>query len=380
MDPATLQNLIVEADSSNQNLSVKNDYMPLSLCINLDDMEVAAKDVISKEAYTYISSAADSLQSLEDNLSQWSKIKFRPQVLRDVSRIDLSTTMLGQKCRLPFFIAATGLVGLTHPEGELLLVQGASRRGVHYSPSTYASISHEKMMECLAEESGKAIGTNFEGKSCLFFQLYVNSNRQTTISTIKMAKKLGFKGLFVTVDTPCVGKREEHARLRAQEDLDSGIAALPPPVSSHEDVPSQPGVDHGGLSRSLNWDDLKWIREAWQGPIALKGIQTAGDAKKAMEMGIEAIYLSNHGGRQLHSAPSSLITLLEIRFACPEVLTRCEVYIDGGLKRGGDLIKALCLGARAVGIGRPFLYAIGAYGTDGLLKAIDSKFPDLHLL
>jgi L-lactate dehydrogenase (cytochrome) len=176
---------------------------------------------------------------------------------------------------------------------------------------------------------------------------------------------------MITVDTPCVGNRDEDRRLKAREELELGV-----PKSRGEDGEPKvvPGRNTGGLSRSLSWGDLAWIREAWGGPIALKGIQSEEDARVAMEAGVEAIYLSNHGGRQLHSAPPCLATLLRIRRCYPEVLERCEVFVDGAATRGGDILKAICLGARAVGIGRSFLYAMGAYGPQGVHKAIDSEF------
>ena len=347
------------------------------MCIDLDDIEEAGKTVVSEKARTYISSAADNLHSLENNLSDWSRIVFRPRVLRDVSAINISTSILGIKCALPFFVAPTGLVGLTHPEGELCLTRGAARTGVHYCVSTASTRPREEIMSCMREEQAK-VPRGVRGMSHLFFQLYVNSSSEITKTIIRHAKELGYKGLFVTVDTPVSGKRNADSRLRAREELMSGgmtKATIPPPEADED----KPGVEKyrlqaaAALSRSLNWFDLAWIREEWDGPIVLKGIQTWEDAKQAAEMGVEGLYLSNHGGRQLHSAPSSLNTLIEIHTFCPEILGRCEIYLDGGIRRGGDILKALCLGARAVGIGRAFLYAIGAYGVDGFVKATSSK-------
>jgi L-lactate dehydrogenase (cytochrome) len=255
------------------------------------------------------------------------------------------------------------LVGLTHPDGELALAQGAAIQGIHYSPSTYTSVSYTKITE------GHAAVANHQ--SSLFFQLYVNADKEKTIKVIQEARGLKFKGLFITVDTPYVGNRDQDRRQKAQEAFKLGLVEKPAIVTGEKIVA---GGNNGGLSRSLNWNDLKWIREAWGGPIALKGIQSAADAKLAMEAGVEAIYLSNHGGRQLHSAPSCLSTLLQIHKTCPEVFKHCQIYVDGGATRGGDILKAICLGATAVGIGRPFLYAIGAYGVDGLNKAVESKY------
>jgi L-lactate dehydrogenase (cytochrome) len=128
------------------------------------------------------------------------------------------------------------------------------------------------------------------------------------------------------------------------------------------------------LSPYTTWEDLEWIRKEWEGPIVLKGIQTAEDAKLALDYGCDGILLSNHGGRQMHTAPSALMTLLEIRTYCPEVIGKMEIFLDGGLRDGNDVLKALCLGATAVGVGRPFLYALAAYGTKGIERCVDSEY------
>ncbi|KAL2758001.1 hypothetical protein ACRALDRAFT_1029084 [Sodiomyces alcalophilus JCM 7366] len=376
LDPATAEFLKDGAGSAAGAATgeAKDDLIPhINLCVKLDDFVEPARHTISEQAYIYISSAADTLQSHHDNVAQWSKITFIPRVLRDVSHIDLSTSMFGQRCAMPFFIAATALVGLTHSDGEAGLARVAAARGVHYSPSTYTSVPHAKIAMSHGEETGGGQGPE-SVDSCLFFQLYVQADQDKTLSLIREAKRLGYRGLMITVDTPCVGNRDEDRRLKAREELEFGTAMTPQPrkVSEKGKKPKVvPGRNSGGLSRSLNWKDLKWIREAWGGPIALKGIQSAEDAKLAMEAGVEAVYLSNHGGRQLHSAPPCLATLLRIRRQYPEVLDRCEIFVDGGLMRGGDILKAICLGAKAVGIGRPLLYAMGAYGQEGVHKAID---------
>ncbi|CAK7215342.1 hypothetical protein SBRCBS47491_002450 [Sporothrix bragantina] len=339
---------------------------PLALCVRLADFEPIARAAISRQAYTYISSAADTLQSHHDNLAQWASVSFVPRVLRNVAlaNMDTSTSMLGQPCALPFFIAATGLAGLTHPEGERALAAAAASRGIHYSPSTYSSIPHKEVAELhRAAQKQSCL------PSTLFFQLYVHHDRAKTVQLIRDARAAGYAGLFVTVDTPCVGNRDEDRRLKAEDQLAFG----PPPAKTTKVVA---GSNSGQLARNMTWDDLPWIRNAWGHdhgrPLALKGIQSAADAKLAADSGlVDAIYLSNHGGRQLHSAPPCLATLLRIRRECPDVLDKCEVFVDGGCLRGGDILKAVCLGAKAVGIGRPLLYALGAYGMAGVVHAID---------
>ncbi|RFU26456.1 hypothetical protein B7463_g9891, partial [Scytalidium lignicola] len=334
--------------------------IPISLCLNLEDIELAAQKVISLRAWTYFHSAADSLQSLNINLGDWKKISFRPRVLRNVAQINMERTIMGQKSRLPFFIAPAAMAKLAHPDGELCLARGAGIHSIPYCTSSYSSVSHENIAACMAERSG----------GCLFFQLYVSRTKARTLELIALARKLGFKALVVTVDTPVVGKREEDERYKAEVELESGVVEMPRIADPN------PGTEapilRGVHSSTLDWHDLKWIREAWAGagPVVLKGIQTAEDAKRAAEIGVDGIYLSNHGGRQIDYAPSSIRTLLEIRRFCPEILSKVEVYLDGGIRRGADVLKALCLGATAVSLGRPFMYALGAYGSEGVVKAI----------
>ena len=210
----------------------------------------------------------------------------------------------------------------------------------------------------------------------MFFQLYVAKEKKRTIELVTMARKLGFKALLITVDTAVVGKREEDERYRAQQDHLAGrsaefLVSWQRRPESSGDVP----VLRGHSSSTLNWDDLPWIREAWgteTGPIVLKGIQTAEDAVLAVKSGVDALYLSNHGGRQCDDAPSSLRVLLEIRRFHPEILGKVEIYLDGWVRRGADILKAIALGASGVAMGRPFMYSL-MYGTDGVSKCIQSE-------
>lgn len=346
----------------------------ISLCINVEDFTQAATPKLSRAAAAYISSGADSLKSLQNNLDDWHQITFRPRVLRNVSSTSTTNTMLGCKTACPFFIAPTGLTGIINPDAEIQLVQGAVRSGIHYCISGVPTKPHKDMMALFQAEKRSLLSPNSDPS--LFFQLYVNSKTERTVQIVKNARDLGFKALMITVDTPVVGKREAASRHRAQEELEGGFEEYDATPEGSEDQPIRPGADPGGaLSKTLSWEDLGWIKNIFGGPIVLKGIQCAEDAKMAADIGVQGIYLSNHGGRQLDYSPSAIRTLLEIRMMYPEVLQKCEIYVDGGVKRGADVVKALCLGATAVGIGRPFLYAMAAYGTQGVLKAIESKCP-----
>ena len=201
------------------------------------------------------------------------------------------------------------------------------------------------------------------------FQLYVNKDRNKSEEVIANANSLGMKAIFVTVDAAGRGKRESDERLRVDEIIDN-------PLTGEKGT----GKRGGGLTKivgsyidqALTWNDITWIRNLTDLPIVLKGIQTAADAKRALAHKVDGILISNHGGRNLDYSPPSILVLLEMHKQCPEVFDHMEVYIDGGFRRGGDMLKALCLGAKAVGMGRPFLYALN-YGTEGAEHLVESK-------
>jgi L-lactate dehydrogenase (cytochrome) len=357
--------------------------IPLSHCLNLNDVEKAATRIIDRASYVYFSSAADSLGSLANNHGDWKKITLRPRIMRNVRRVDMSRTMLGKKFRLPFFISPAARARLVHEDGELLLSRGAARWGIPYCPSTYSTVPHDELMQSLVSEKKNVKFRNFDQESeggQLWFQLYVAHEKDKTIEIVSMARDLGYKALVITVDTPVVGKREEDERYRAELATASGDDSVLTEwyKPANEDDPNAPPL-RGHHSSTLNWDDLSWITECWRkgrtdaSPIVIKGIQTAEDAALAVyEYHVDAIYLSNHGGRQCDDAPSSIRTLLEIRKFYPELLQKCEVYVDGGVRRGADILKALALGARGCGLGRPFMYAC-SMGDDGVAKTIQRK-------
>lgn len=360
-----------ETSSNNpKNHMQPNKQAPLSVLQNLDDFETEARKVLSEKAWIYYSSATDTLFSHINNRSSFSKVNLRPRVLRNVARVSMSRSIMGHRSSLPVFIAPAALAKLGHPDGELCLVRGAARHDVPFCSSTYSSVAHSELKQCLENEQR----TNHD-HGALFFQLYPSINkREGTLKLITEARRLGFKALVVTVDSAVIGKREEDERYKAKLDVDARLSnqpsAAPTPNPSGE-----PPVPRGAHSSTLDWDDLVWIREAWgDRPIILKGIATVEDVVEASKRSVQGVYLSNHGGRQLDYAPSSLHTLLEIRLHRPDLFKKLEIYVDGGYRRGTDVIKALCLGARAVGLGRPFMYSLSGYGTEGVSRAIESKY------
>jgi L-lactate dehydrogenase (cytochrome) len=333
----------------------KEDDVPsLSLMVGLEDFEKAAQRKLNGRAWVYYSSAADSMRTYANNLGDWGKVSFRPRVLRDVRKVDMRRTILGQSSSLPFFIAPCALGRLGNPNGERCLVRGAARFNIPYAVSMGSSIDQKDLVECFQEE---------QAGGSLVFQLYVKKDIKEVRDIIQRARTLGYRALIVTVDTPVVGKREADDRFKAKQGLESLVIA-----SKGEPIP------RGPYSSGLTWDDLAWIREEWgdAGPLCLKGLATAEDVKHAAGLGFTSLYLSNHGGRQLDGAPSGLHVLMEIRRFYPDLLWRCEILLDGGVRRGTDVLKALALGASAVGIGRPFMYALSTHGTEGVCRALDS--------
>ncbi|KFY27363.1 hypothetical protein V491_00934 [Pseudogymnoascus sp. VKM F-3775] len=339
--------------TSTQSVSTGEDNVAphLSLCVRVSDFETPAKAILSNKSWVYASATANSGQSMRRNLDDWSLISFRPRVLRDVETIDMRRSILGHASQYPFFVSSMGTLGSAHSSAELGLVKGIAPKGVHTVISTASSKSAEEIMQTLLDQQ----------------------------------KDHSYKGLWITVDAPVLGKSTADRYLQAQEAIELGVEEEDKPLVREAGGENSFAPAFGGravpgqLSSSLTWKDLKWVREEWAGPIVLKGIQSALGAKLAAEYGCQGILLSNHGGRQSHGSPSSLLTLLEIRTYYPEVLNSIEVFVDGGLRDGADVLKALCLGATAVGIGRPILYALAAYGAAGVEKCLDILAEELSI-
>jgi L-lactate dehydrogenase (cytochrome) len=376
LDPKTSGALGLPATTEAKETTTSPGELPhVSLCVVTNDFQAPAKTVLPHRFWTYTSTSANSGLSLKGNIEDWGRIKFRPRILRNVETVDTSTSILGHKTLYPFYVSAMGTMGNVNEEAEYEMIRGFVKRGLHGVISTASTKPLEGIMGCFVEEQRRL---NHASPSTLFYQLYLPASREKAVTLIKKVKAAGYKGLWITVDTPVLGKRTADRVLQAQEALAMGLEQDQnpdrPPASENDFAPAFGGrVIPGQISASTTWEDLKWIRELWQGPIVLKGVQCAQDAKLAVEHGCEGILLSNHGGRQLHTAPSALMTLLEIRTYCPEVFGKLEVFVDGGLRDGADVLKAICLGAQAVGVGRPFLWALAAYGSRGVERCADSK-------
>lgn len=358
-------------------------------CVTALDFEAAAArgGVLSHSALSYVSSSANAGLSLRGNLASWSRVAFRPRVLRDVHHASPRSRILGFDSPFPFYASAMGQLGRSHPGAEVELVRGLARRGAHGLVSTVSTVPTEEIAGALRDEQRKlaeaGTGKKEDGQSGdrdrdeafppsqLHFQLYVHRDRAVTLARIRRAKQAGFRSLWVTVDTPVLGKRTSDRHVQASEALELGLGQ----AAERAGLGHRTHAPAGDFQPALSWADLAWIREAWgEGPLVLKGVQCAEDARLALRHGCQGVVLSNHGGRQAHSAPDALTTLLEIRTYCPEVLGKLEILVDGGLRDGADVLKAICLGASAVGVGRPFFYALAAYGSRGVERCIDSTF------
>ncbi|KAL1938551.1 hypothetical protein VTO73DRAFT_11574 [Trametes versicolor] len=360
IDQSTLVKVVKEVtDEDRRRQALLDARPPLDTVLNMHDFETVARTVLPEKAWAYYSSASDDEITLRENRMAYQRVWFRPRILRDVSSVDWSTTILGQKSSLPLYISATALGKLGHPDGELCLTKAAANHGVIQMIATLASCAIDDILDAAAP------GQIF------FLQLYVNRDREITRKYVQHAEARGVKGLFITVDAPQLGRREKDMRMKFVGD-DAGAE-----VQKGQDVKKDQGVARAissFIDPSLAWKDIPWFKSITKMPIIIKGVATAEDAILAYEAGVQGIVLSNHGGRQLDTARSGIEVLVEVTAALrrrgywPD--PRFEIYVDGGVRRASDVLKAIALGAKAVGVGRPFLYAFCAYGQEGVERAI----------
>ncbi|PSN60701.1 hypothetical protein BS50DRAFT_563326 [Corynespora cassiicola Philippines] len=332
---------------------------PLTSLINSYDFEAVAEKTLTKKAWAFYSSAATNLVTRDANRTLFDRIWFRPRLLRNIRDIDTRTRILGQNVNLPFFVSPAAMAKLAHPEGEIALAKGCEKFGIAQCISTNASFTMAEITSSVAPETVP-----------FFFQLYVNKDRPASEVLLRDAEKAGMKGIWFTIDGPVQGKREADERVKV-ETTTGASAAMSGATATNDSRGGGLGRTMGGyIDATFNWDDIAWLRRSTKLPIVAKGVQTVEDAVLAMQHGLDGIVISNHGGRNLDTSPPSLLTLMEIRKHHPEVFSNLEVFVDCGIRRGTDIIKALCLGAKAVGMGRPFLYSL-TYGQEGVEHFID---------
>ncbi|CDS13225.1 hypothetical protein LRAMOSA05403 [Lichtheimia ramosa] len=318
---------------------------------NSFDFESVAKSTLTGDAWAYYSSGADDEISMRENHNAFHRIWLRPRVMVDVAKVDTSTTMLGSKASFPIYVTATALGKLGHSEGEKVLTRACANKGVIQMIPTLASCSFDEIVDASVDGQTQ------------WLQLYVNSDRKVTQKFVEHAEKRGIKGLFITADAPQLGRREKDMRQKYSQEA--------PDEMDNDTVQRDEGAARAissFIDPSLCWKDVAWFRSITKMPIIIKGIQTPEDAVLAAKYGCQGVVLSNHGGRQLDFAPSSIEILPEVMDALKrEGLDKnFEVYIDGGIRRGSDILKAIALGAKGVGIGRPFLFAMSSYGQAGV--------------
>jgi L-lactate dehydrogenase (cytochrome) len=336
--------------------------------------------------FDYLDGGAEGEVTLRENCRAFADLTFRPRHAVALAECNLRTRALGFDLSLPFMLAPVGYSRLMHPGGEVAAARAAGKAGTAYILST---ISGHRLEDVKAASTGPVL-----------YQLYLLGGRAAAEAAIERARAAGFTGLVVTIDTAVAGIRERDLRNGMKELVgpgllekipflpnilshpgwllgflrDGGIQALPNVV-----IPGQgpmPLLDVGAAlaSSTVTWADLGWIRDAWRGPIVVKGVLTADDARRAADEGAAAISVSNHGGRQLDGVPASIRALPEVVAA---VNGRLEVWMDGGIRRGADIVKALCLGARAVLCGRAYAYGLAAAGGAGVDRAIEILSADL---
>ena len=323
---------------------------------NLEQLEELARSRISDMAFQYIVGGAEDEVTLRANRSAYQDYRFMPRVLRDVSDVRLGTTALGTKIAFPVIVAPTGFHRLCHPEGEVATAQGTSDGGTIFTASTIANCS----LEDIAKGS--------DGPK--WFQLYVFKDRGVTESLVKRAKKAGYKALVLTVDLPVHGRRERDMRtgFHLPKGLTMGNFPAGPLASRSGGDSSLKTFVAEQFDATLTWEDVKWLKKVSGLPVIVKGILHPDDAALAVKNGVDGVVVSNHGGRQLDHTVATLDALPAVVDA---VEGRCEVFLDGGVRRGTDVLKAVALGARAVLVGRPVLWGLALGGRRGVAGVLD---------
>ena len=336
--------------------------IPIGNLLNLDEIEEAATKKLSKKGWAYYYSAADDLVSKHYNNTVYRSILLRPRVFVDCSKCDQTTSFLGHQLKSPIYVSPAAMARLAHPDGEWGIAQACKSFGAMQIISNNASMTPEQIVRDAPPE--QVFG----------WQLYVQTERKKSEDYLARINKLdAIKFICLTLDAPVPGKREHDERSKnIVEDTDSAV----------KDAGGEKLTGGGGIGQSLffgtdptlTWKEtLPWLRKHTSKPIVLKGLQTHEDAWLASQHSdqVRGIVLSNHGGRAADTAPPSLHTLLEIRKYCPEVFDKIDVIVDGGIKRGTDVVKALALGAKAVGIGRAALFGLGAAGIEGVERTFE---------
>ena len=350
----------------------------LSRAASVADLRTIARRRLPGGVFDYIDGGAEDERTLARNVEAFERLEFRPRVLRNVREVDMSTTVLGRPLAFPLILAPTGFSRIADSQGELAVARAAERAGLPYTLSTLSTRSIE---EVAAVSSGRR-----------WFQVYAWRDRGLVKEMLERARTSGYEAIMITVDTAVLGRRERDIRrgftLPPKIGLDTLISGALHPGWTWDFVRGEPiafanvvgqsvgdGRDAVSLADYINqqfdpglsWQDIEWFRNEWSGPIIIKGVQTVADAELAAQAGVEAIALSNHGGRQLDGAPPPLELIAPVADAVGD---RVEILCDGGVRRGSDIVKAVALGARACMSGRAYLYGLAAGGERGVDHAL----------
>jgi len=353
--------------------------------VNVEDLRQAAKRRLPRSVFDYIDGGADGEVTLRENVRAFEDIAFRPRCAVETPPPDLKTTVLGTPISMPIIMAPVGSSRMFWPRGEEVAAAVAGATGTIYCLSTLSG--------CRLEDVKKST------PGPAWYQLYLCGGREVASATVQRARDVGYSALILTIDTAVAGLRERDLRNGAKELLTRRVGPMLPYVGQFLSRPGwlmqffrdgglmsfpnvmladgpMPYADVGlALEQStVTWKDLEWIREIWKGPIVIKGVHTGDDARRAVDEGAAAVVVSNHGGRQLDGVRATIQMLPEVIDA---VAGRTEVLVDGGIRRGGDVAKAVCLGARGVLVGRAYAYGLGAAGAAGVTRAIEILRSDL---
>jgi L-lactate dehydrogenase (cytochrome) len=355
--------------------------------VAVGDLRPLAERRVPRAVFDYLDGGADGEITLRENCRAFDEVVFRPRNAVSFPRCDLGVRVLGLELAFPALLAPVGYSRLMHPAGECAAAAAAGKAGTAYVLST---ISGHRLEDVRSASSGPVL-----------YQLYLLGGRAAAERAIERASAAGFSALVVTIDTPVAGMRERdlrngmaellgaspfakipflpqvlaRPRWLARFLLDGGVRPLPNVVIPGQGPMTLPDVGAALASAAVTWQDLRWIRELWRGPIAVKGVLTGDDARRALDEGAAAVCVSNHGGRQLDGVPASIRALPEVVAA---VRAGAEVWMDGGIRRGGDIVKALCLGARAVLCGRAYAYGLAAAGEAGVARALEILRADVE--
>jgi isopentenyl diphosphate isomerase/L-lactate dehydrogenase-like FMN-dependent dehydrogenase len=359
----------------------------LSRAVNIEDLRELARRRLPRIVFNYIDGGADGEWTLRENRRAFDAITFRPHQAVAVPACDLRTRVLGTELSMPLLLAPVGYLRVMHPDGEIAAAGAAGRAGVGFILST---VSGHRLENVKAASSGQ-----------VWYQLYLTGGRAAAENAMGRAMDVGYTVLVITIDSTVIGHRERELRDGMEQLLrgniwskipfapqvlarprwltrfllDGGLPDMPNIVSAETGVLRVRDA-HTAMKREVfSWDDMQWIRALWKGPIVIKGVLSADDAKRSLDHGAAAVVVSNHGGRQLDGVPASLQVLPEVVAA---VKDQTEVMMDSGIRRGSDIAKAMCMGARAVLCGRAFAYGLAAGGEAGVARAIEMLRSDLE--